>query len=140
MSTTSMVETNADIRRHELLADVAENAAKRLIDKHSLDPDLACDIGNDLADFLSEHWKGQNVYMNADAQFKLSRRDLQIYQRMQRGNAHELAMEFGLSYVRIYQIYKRCLAVARSRLQPALFEDPEITTEGKLSTTQKVGG
>lgn len=132
-----MVETSADIRRHELLADVAEKTALRLIETHGLDEEKACDIGNDLADFLSQNWRGQNIYMNADAQFKLSKRDQQIYQRMERGNAHELAKEFGLSYVRVYQIYKRCLAIARSRTQPGLFEEPGIGPEARLSTGQK---
>lgn len=137
---TSMVKTNADVRRHELLADVAEQTATRLIEKHNMPEDVACDIGNDLADFLSEHWKGQNVYMNADAQFKLSKRDLEIYRRMERGNAHELAKEFELSYVRVYQIYRRCLAIARSRTQPSLFEASEMAGSDKLSTDEKVVG
>jgi len=132
-----LTETNADIRRHELLADVAEKTALRLIKTHGLDEEKACDIGNDLADFLSENWRGQNIYMNADAAFKLSKRDQLIYQRMQRGNAHELAREFNISYVRVYQIYKRCLAIARSRRQPGLFEEPTIEVETKLSTGLK---
>lgn len=134
---TEMVETNADVRRHELLADVAEQIAKRLIKKHSMDPEAAGDIGNDMADFLSEHWKGQNIYITADAPFKLSQRDVRIYSRMRRGNAHEIAKEEGISYVRVYQIYKRCLAAARSRTQPALFEDPDLEDEVKLSTGEK---
>jgi Mor family transcriptional regulator len=127
---TDMVETNADIRRHELLADVAEQTAKRLIEKHALPEDMAFDVGNDLADFFSAHWNGQNVYMVADSQFKLSKRDLEIFRRMERGNAHELAREFGISYVRVYQIYKRCLSAARARHQPSLFESPvaELST------------
>lgn len=137
---TELAESNADIRRHELLADVAENAAKRLIDKHGLAQELALDIGNDLADFLSDHWNGQNIYMNADAKFKLSQRDLRIFQKMKRGNAQEIAKEEGISYVRVYQVYRRCLAVARSRVQPALFEDPELAQEAKLSTGQKAAG
>lgn len=132
-----LVETNADMRRHELLADVAEQTAKRLIEKHGVAEEAACDIGNDLADFFSQHWNGQNVYMVADTAFKLSKRDQLIYQRMERGNAHELAKEFGLSYVRVYQIYRRCLAIARSRSQPGLFEDPTDGAEVKLSTGSK---
>ena len=130
-----IVQSNADVRRHELLADVAEQTATRLIEKHGIPEETACDIGNDLADFFSEHWNGQNVYMIADAKFKLSKRDMLIYQRMERGNAHELAKEFGISYVRVYQIYKRCLMVARSRIQPVLFDDPEM----ELSTGSKLG-
>ena len=122
---TEMVETNADMRRHELLADVAEKSALHLIQKHGLDEEVALDVGNDLADFLSTHWNGQNVYMVADSQYKLSKRDMEIFQRMERGNAHELAREYEISYVRVYQIYKRCLAAARARRQPSLFGTPE---------------
>lgn len=132
--TTDMVKSVADFRRHELLADVAEQTAAQLIRKHGIAEDVACDIGNHLADFLSEHWHGQTVYMIADSQFKLSKRDMQIYERLQRGNAHELAKEFGISFVRVHQIYKRCLMAMRKRVQPALFADPE-----ELSTGSKRG-
>lgn len=131
-------ENNAHARRHQLLAEVAEKSAIRLIEVHGMDPEKACDIGNDLADFLSQNWRGQNIYINADAQFHLSKRDQEIYMRMGRGNAYDLAKEFGISYVRVYQIYKRCLAVARSRTQPSLFEEP-TAPEARLSTGQKVG-
>ena len=133
---TQLVETNTDIRRHELLADVAEQTATQLIQKHGVSEDTAIDIGNHLADFFSQHWKGQNIYMNGDTQFKLSKRDMQIYQRMQRGNAHEIAKEFGISYVRVYQIYKRVLAAARAKNQPQLFADQQQEAK-KLSTGQK---
>lgn len=131
-------ENNAHARRHQLLAEVAEKSAIRLIEVHKMDPEKACDIGNDLADFLSQNWRGQNIYINADAQFYLSKRDHEIYMRMERGNAYDLAKEFGISYVRVYQIYKRCLAIARSRTQPGLFEEP-AGGEAKLSTAKKAG-
>lgn len=131
-------ENNAHARRHQLLAEVAEKSAVRLIEVHGIDPEKACDIGNDLADFLSQNWRGQNIYINADARYFLSKRDQEIYRRMERGNAYDLAKEFGLSYVRVYQIYKRCLAVARSRTQPGLFEEPPAVAE-KLSTGKRAG-
>ena len=131
-------ETNAHARRHQLLAEVAEKSAIRLIEVHGMDAEKACDIGNDLADFLSQNWRGQNIYINSDSQFHLSKRDHEIYMRMERGNAYDLAKEFGISYVRVYQIYKRCLAIARSHTQPGLFEEP-AAGEAKLSTGIKGG-
>ncbi|SDO77829.1 Transcriptional regulator, Middle operon regulator (Mor) family [Rhodoferax sp. OV413] len=116
-------ETGADHRRHELLSDVAEAVAQFVIDKKIMEPDPAMELGNHLADFLADHWKGQKIYMVGDRDFKLNKRDLEIYQRMQRGNANELAAEYNISYVRVYQIYKRCLAEARSRRQNDLFGD-----------------
>lgn len=124
------VETSSEVRRHELLADVAETTAQRLMTKHGLSQDVACDIGNDLADFLSAHWSGQTIYMVKDEGFKLSKRDWEIYQRLRRGNAHELAREYNLSFVRVYQIHRRCLAQMRQRLQPGLFQ----ADEAELST------
>lgn len=118
-------ETPTEARRHELLADVAEQAAQRLIQKHGLDEDVACDVGNDLADFLAEHWKGQSIYMPGDQAYKLNARDWTIFQRFQRGNANELAKEFDVSKVRIHQIYKRCLAEYRARVQGGLFSDAD---------------
>lgn len=131
---TAMVETSADIRRHELLADVAEQTAKRLIDKHAIPEEVAMDVGNDLADFLCSHWNGQNIYMVADSKYKFSKRDLDIFNRMSRGNAHELAREMKISYVRVYQIHKRVLAALRAQKQPSLFgaSSDELST-GSLS-------
>jgi Mor family transcriptional regulator len=135
---TPMVETSADIRRHELLADVAEQTAKRLIEKHAITEEVAMDVGNDLADFFSTHWNGQNIYMVADSQYKLSQRDIEIFNRMTRGNAHELAREMKISYVRVYQIHKRVLAALRAKRQPSLFGSSldELSTD---SVDNKLG-
>lgn len=119
-------ETATEARRHELLADVAEQAALRLVDKHGMAEDAAADVGNALADFLAEHWKGQTIYMPGDQAFKLNARDWEIFRRFERGNANELAREFGRSKVRIHQIYKRCLTEYRARTQHSLFAEPDV--------------
>lgn len=129
-----LAETNADIRRHELLADLAEQSAKFALDKLGIDEVKALEFGNHLADFVCTHWNGQNIYMVSDAQYKLSKRDLMIFERMQRGNAHELARELGISYVRVYQINARCLAAARAKRQPQLFEAHDVAAPAELST------
>jgi Mor family transcriptional regulator len=116
-------ETPNDARRHELLADCAEQTAKRLIEKHALDEDVACDIGNDLADFLADHWKGQTFYLPGDQAYRLNQRDWDIFRRMERGNANDLAMELGISKVRVHQVFKRCLAEYRARTQNSLFSE-----------------
>lgn len=131
-------DNQATVRRHHLLADMAEKTALHLIKVHGLDEEKACDVGNELADFLAKNWRGQHIYFNADTQFYLSKRDHEIYHRMERGNAYELAKEFDLSYVRIYQIYKRVLAEMRARNQPGLFEEVHLV-EAKLSTGSEEG-
>ena len=131
----SFIETSADARRHELLADLAEQTAVLLVEKLGTDQDKAIDVGNALADFVSQHWAGQSIYIVADSKHKLSKRDWEIYQRMQRGNAHELALEYKISFVRVYQIYRRCLAIARAQTQPGLFGEPveDLSTGVKSS-------
>lgn len=110
-------------RRHDLLADVAEHTALRLVKKHGMAEDVAADIGNDLADWMADHFGGQNVYFVKDEGYKLNERDLSIFNEIERGNAYEIAAKHGLSYVRVYQIYKRVLTELRKQTQPRLFTD-----------------
>lgn len=119
----------AEVRRHELLADMAEQAAHHLITKHGVEEEKAFDVGNALADFLAEHWKGQHVYFVSDQAYRLSERDWEIFRRMKRGEAHNLAREFDISYVRVHQIYRRCLAEFRRRNQHDLFPAAEVPGE-----------
>lgn len=124
-------ETAAEARRHELLADCAEQIARRLIEEHDLDEEAACDVGNQLADFLANHWKGQDVYIPADQAFKLNVRDWEIFRRFARGNSNELARDYGVSKVRIHQIYKRCLKEYRARTQNSLFAGDQVAEGGR---------
>lgn len=117
---------NTEVQRHELLASVAEHTALRLIEQHGVDVEVASDVGNDLADWLAEHFGGQSVYFVKDAGFLLDERDRAIFERMRRGNAPALAAEFGISYVRVYQIYKRRLKEARDLRQPQLFTSEAV--------------
>lgn len=105
------------VRRCELMQDVAENVATHMAKKYHANEDQAADVGNQVADFLADHWKGQTIYIPADTVYKQSARDAQICERMGRGNAHEIAAEFNLSYVRVYQIYRRWLLAKRVQRQ-----------------------
>lgn len=129
----------AEARRHELLADVAEQTARRLLEKHGIAEDVAFDAGNSVADFLAEHWRGQSIYIVGDQPFKLAERDWEIFRRMERGNAQELARDFGISYIRVYQIYRRCLAEMRARTQPDLFQAGDQTTPTVAADALKEG-
>lgn len=126
---SAQFQNPTEARRHELLADAAEQVAQRLITKHGMDEESACDVGNHLADFLADHWKGQNIYMPGDQAYKLNARDWEIFNRFQRGNSNELAKEFGVSKVRIHQIYKRCLVQYRASVQNSLFADQAAAAE-----------
>lgn len=120
------VETDMEIRRHELFADLAEQCATRLMESHGLSLEDAADVGNSMADFLADHWAGQYIYITADTQFRHSHRDLEIYNRMGRGKAHALAREHDISVVRVYQIYARMRKLIHSRQQPGLFIEDDL--------------
>jgi hypothetical protein len=94
-------ETATDARRHELLADLAEHVAQRLIEKHGMAEDAACDVGNSLADFLAEHWKGQTSTCPATRRSSSTSAIGRSSRRFERGNANELAREFNISKVRV---------------------------------------
>lgn len=110
---------------HQLLQDLAERAAQFAIDALKIDPDKGIDFGNNLADFLSQHWQGQSIYISADARYHHTERDLEIFRRMKRGNANEIAKDLGISFVRVHQIHRRLLAELKAQLQPTLFADAE---------------
>lgn len=105
------------VRRCELMQDVAENVGLHMVKKYGTSEDEAADIGNHVSDFLATHWCGQTIYIPRDMRFILGDRDEQIGQAMERGGAHEIAAEHGISYVRVYQIYRRWLAEKRERRQ-----------------------
>jgi len=102
-------------RRAELLASVAECCANELARNHGVAEDSAIETGNAISDFLAEYWGGSSFYIPRDFKFIASVRDLEIFERMQRGNAHELATEYGLSYVRIYQIVHKVSAQRKAQ-------------------------
>ena len=117
--------TRVEAKRHELLADVAETLAVELMKVYGVTTEQAAQLGNNLADFLADRWKGQTIYFVGDLPYKLAPRDMEIFHEMQRGNADEIGRKHGISGMRVYQIYKRCLVAMRKRVQPSLFSDPE---------------
>lgn len=131
------IETDMEIRRHELFGDMAEQCTKRLMESHGIPLEAAVDIGNAIADFLADHWAGQYVYITADTRFRHSHRDLKIFQQMGRGKAAQLGREHGISVVRVYQIYKFMRAQMIRRVQPGLFEQdalpPLVSAEDALA-------
>ena len=132
-----MPVTKSETRRVELLRDVAEVLAAELIARKVVAEEGAIDIGNSLADFLAKHWGGQQLYIPTNWIFKCDERDQQIFERMGRGKAGELAKEFGLSYIRVYQIYRRVLAEKRAMYERELAEQREpsdVNQMAKLSS------
>lgn len=136
------IEEPNEQRRHALYGDVAEKIGQSLMELIGLSMDDAAQIGNALADFLAGQWKGQYIYFTADTPYRHNQRDLDIYRRMGRGMAPVLAQEYGISTMRVYQIYRRMLELQRSKLQPDLFATPVhetalVSAQEALAETQE---
>ena len=121
--------TGLDIRRHDLFQDLAEIVAAELIKEHTVPEKKACEIGNALADFIATHWNGQMMYFTADGKYKSNKRDWEIFNKLKRGNAHELAKEYGLSFVRVYQIARRCRSQLQQRAQAKLLDESTLEND-----------
>lgn len=93
-------------RGQELLSDLAAHAGQLLADRAGLDEEQAAQIGAELADYMRRHWGGQHLYFAKGDEHGLTKRDLEIWRRANGRNTSELASEYGLSRVRIYQILR----------------------------------
>lgn len=83
-------------KRNELFADVVV-AAERLLQEYEVTPPAAGLIADALADHLADHWGGQNLSIPKDYHRKLSKRELEAYERFDGNNFDTLAREFGMT-------------------------------------------
>lgn len=110
-------------KRAELYEDIVGHTAKVLTDL-GVDEKGAELAANQLADYLADQWGGQNFCFPKDHLRKLSKRELELYERYTGSNHGDLAREFGLTERGVYKI----LARVRERLRrnakghPQLFE------------------
>lgn len=110
-------------KRAELFEDIVGQTAK-LLTEVGVDNKGADLVANSLADYLADHWGGQNFCFPKDHLRKLSQRELELYERYTGSNHGDLAREYGLTERGVYKI----LARVRERLRqnakghPQLFE------------------
>lgn len=104
----------------ELLRDLADQVALKLVEM-GVDPEKATDIGFASAEHIREHWGGQPIYLPKGVQYEFSRRDLEVFEKFNGHNHAELAREYNLTVMRIYQIIKAVRAELVKKRQGALF-------------------
>lgn len=102
-------ESMMEPRRSELLEDIHAHAAA-IIQEHGIDADIADQVGCAIADFLAENWGGQNFTIPKDHRYKVSKRDLDIYEEFDGRNHHILAKKYDTTIRNIYKIIKRIKA------------------------------
>ncbi|PAT00664.1 MAG: hypothetical protein BSR46_01615 [Candidatus Dactylopiibacterium carminicum] len=116
------MNTKTEALRTELLSDV-ESHGRRICIDHGLPADVAEQVAVAIADFLAEHWGGQNLNFPKDYRYKLAARDLAIYRRFRGDNYHELVKETGMTERGLRKLIARVHARELPRVQPRLFED-----------------
>lgn len=82
-------------RRNELLTDLQAVAAASLAEHVS---DAAAElIASSLVDRVADHWGGQLINFPKDYHWKLSKRDLEVYDAYNGHNLGELAQRYSIS-------------------------------------------
>ncbi|CAM3726463.1 Mor transcription activator family protein [Xenorhabdus thuongxuanensis] len=107
----------------ELLIELAQHTASTVSEIINVDPVLAEQIGEAVANRMMQVWGGQNVYFPMGMVWKVSLRDREIFNKFNGKNHHELARKFGVSVQWIYSVVKRVRKEEVDRLQGKLFND-----------------
>jgi Mor family transcriptional regulator len=105
----------------ELLIDLTEHIAVALNELVSMDDGTARHVAKEVADRMSAHWGGQNIYFPMGLSVKLSRRDRQIYDEFNGTNHSDLARKYSVSLQWIYKIVKAVRKDEIARRQVDMF-------------------
>jgi len=115
-----------EVLRLELLQDI-ESHARQIVADHGISQDVAEQVSIAIADFLADHWGGQNISFPKDYHYKLASRDLEIYRRFNGTNYHVLVKETGMTERGLRKLIDRVHRREVNRNQPRLFEDTDTT-------------
>lgn len=104
----------------ELLADLADQVGIKLVES-GIEIARAAEIGWSVAEHVRQHWSKQSLYLPKGVKYELSRRDMEIFNRFNGTNHAQLARDYDLTPMRIYQIIKAARADLVAKRQGALF-------------------
>lgn len=100
--------------------DLLEDAAVKLqalLVSHGIGLEKSADIAVEVVAGLRAHWAGQSFYVPQGASAKRQKRDLAIFSEFNGKNYGELAMDHGLSEMRVRQIVWRMTKPAQDKAQ-----------------------
>lgn len=113
-------------RSAELVVRLVDLGTRTLVDQCGMGEQQAREAMREIAHNLAREYGGTYMYVPKDQELELTKRDLEIYERLQGGNANELAREYNLSVQQIYSINRFVRdQIARKRQMPLLAEDGE---------------
>jgi len=110
----SVEVTRMALKRHELLEELQAVIARQL-EEMGTAPDAASVIGSSAVDYLSTYWAGQVVTFPKDAQYKLTLKELEIYDQFDGRNKDELARRYGMTPRGMGKLLKRIRDKIRSQ-------------------------
>lgn len=116
-----MKESNMEHTRNEFCDDAIQRICTTL-SENGVDKGAAKDIAQDIVNDLTNHWGGINFTWPKDFLYKVSQRDLRIYEEVNRDNIHEVARKNGISVNAVYRAIKRIRPVAVARSQHDMFD------------------
>lgn len=116
-----MTKSAMSIKRHELLTHVSLSVANEAID-FGLPEDMASQLGDSIANTISELFGGQNFTFPRDYIFKLNQRDMQIYDEFKGTNYAELSQKYNMTERGIRKVIDRVHKRVMKHKQPALFD------------------
>lgn len=121
-----MSERDPDSRYPELLADLADQIATKLVE-HGFDMEKAADVGFSIVEYVRTHWGGQGVYIPKGDSYVIDQVHLEIFEQFNGSNHNQLAARYNLSRQRIYQIVKIVRTNLMKKRQGQLFPEETAT-------------
>ena len=116
-----MKSDRMESRRHELLLDMTAHASGILAD-HGIPEEVANQAATAIADHMADHWGGQHFSFPKDYLFKLSERDLLIYEQFSGFNYDTLARKFRMTERGMRKLIERVHKRELNRRQNRLFD------------------
>ena len=115
----------------ELLVELAQHTSETVREIIDIEPAVADQIGQAVANRMMQAWGGQNVYFPMGMVWKVSQRDREIFLEFDGRNHHELARKFGVSLQWVYSVVKRVRKEELDRMQGKLFDGEPDADTGK---------
>lgn len=98
-----------EVRRHDLLADVADRTMQ-ILKRYGLNDSQAQEAADNVVDDLADNWGGQFITVPKDMKYRNAKRRQAIVDAFDGSNHSELATQHGLSVNAVYKILKRAQA------------------------------
>jgi Mor family transcriptional regulator len=119
-----MADTESDFYTSgpEILVDLAQKVAARLVGMAGLAQDVANQVAIQVAEDMAEDWGGQIIYVPKGRAYQIAKAHLEIWRKFTGDNHAELASEFDLTVPAIYRILKRVRRQEMAKRQGDMFQ------------------